>query len=153
MLPDKNGVLYTVTRDEPTSAHTSLGVKIALNGGQVAVLGVDKDEFDLFAAQMKTTQCDKTSCLNCFNTSSMPSLSYKMIATQFTEQHWNYIISPVIQATLNATGIVGNLVHSVLYGPEDYQGLVVKNPFFYKRLFTWLLFLTRLCVIPVLVNS
>ena len=27
-LPDKNGELYTVTRDEPTSAHTSLGIKI-----------------------------------------------------------------------------------------------------------------------------
>ena len=35
-LPDKNGVLYTVTRDEPTSSHTSLGVKVALNGGHAA---------------------------------------------------------------------------------------------------------------------
>ena len=37
-LPDKNGNLYTVTRDEPTSSHTSLGVKVALHGGQEAEL-------------------------------------------------------------------------------------------------------------------
>ena len=52
-LPDKNGVLYIVTRDEPTLAHTSLGVEIALKGGQAAVLGVVQDKSELFAAQMK----------------------------------------------------------------------------------------------------
>ena len=39
-LPDKNGDLYTVTRVEPTSSHTSLGVKVTLDGGQVAELEV-----------------------------------------------------------------------------------------------------------------
>ena len=33
-LPDKNGVLYIVTRDEPTSAHTSLVIKFALDGAR-----------------------------------------------------------------------------------------------------------------------
>ena len=79
---------------------------------------------------MGAAQCDKTSCLNAFKTSFMPSLSYRMIATQFTEQQWNKMISPAIQATLNAAGVVRNLAHAVFYGPEKYQGLVVKNPFF-----------------------
>ena len=30
-LPDKNDNLYTVTRDEPTSLHKSLGVQVALD--------------------------------------------------------------------------------------------------------------------------
>ena len=32
-LPDKNDVIYTVTKDEPVSSHMSLGVKVALKGG------------------------------------------------------------------------------------------------------------------------
>ena len=40
------------------------------------------------------------------------------------------MILPAIQATLNAAGVVRNLGHAVLYGPEKYQGLTVKNPFF-----------------------
>ena len=63
----------------------------------------------------------------------MPSLSYMMIATQFTEQQWNKMISPAIQATLNAAGVVRNLAHAVLNGPEKYQGLAVKNPFFLQQ--------------------
>ena len=88
------------------------------------------DGAPVFASQMGTAQCDKTSCLNVFNTSFMPSLSYKMVASQFTEQQWNKMISPAIQPTLNATGVMCNLAHAVLYGPEKYQVLAVKNLFF-----------------------
>ena len=44
------------------------------------------------------------------------------------------MISPAIQATLNAAGVVLNIAHAVLYGPEKYQGLVVRNPFFLKQI-------------------
>ena len=44
------------------------------------------------------------------------------------------MISPAIQATLNATGVVQNLAHVVLYGPKKYQGLAVKNPFFLQQI-------------------
>ena len=64
----------------------------------------------------------------------MPSLAYKMIATQFTEQQWNKMISPAIQATLNAAAVVQNLAHAVLYGPETYQRLAVQNPFFLQQI-------------------
>ena len=92
------------------------------------------EEAHVFALQMGRAKCDKTSCLNAFNTSFMPSLSYKMIATQFTEQQWNKMISPAIQATLNAAGVVRNLAHAVLYGPEKYQSLAVQNPFFLQQI-------------------
>ena len=105
-LPDMNDDLYTVTRDEPTSIHMSLGMLKPLSGGD-SDKGVGISEgVHVFASQMGTAQCDKTSCRNEFNTSVMPSLSYKMIATQFTEQQWNKMILPAIQATINAGGVV-----------------------------------------------
>ena len=85
-LPDKNSDLYTVTRNELTSAHTSLAMELTLSGCQ-AVQGLKiTGRAHLFASQMGAAQCDKTSCLNAFNTSFMPFLSYTMIATQFAEQ-------------------------------------------------------------------
>ena len=115
-LPDKNGELYTVAREEPTSTHTSLGMQFPLNGCQSDEGMVISDGSHLFASQMRTAKCDKTTCLNCFNTSFMPSLSCKMIATPFTEQQWNKMISPTIQTTLNAAGVVRNFAHAILYG-------------------------------------
>ena len=68
-LPDKNSELYIVTRDEPTSAHTSLGMQFPLNVGQSDEWVVITEGSHLFASQMGTAKCDKTACLNCFNTS------------------------------------------------------------------------------------
>ena len=44
------------------------------------------------------------------------------------------MISSAIQATLNSAGVVWNIAHAVLYGPEKYQGLVVQNPFFLQQI-------------------
>ena len=66
-----------------------------------------------------------------------------MIATQFTEQQWNKMISPAIQATLNAAGVVRNFAHAILYGPEEYQGLAVKNPYFLQEIIHIISFLTE----------
>ena len=84
-LPDKNDDLYTMTRDEPTYAHTSLGMELTLSGCQAAQGVKTTCAAHLFASQMRVVTCDKTPCLNAFNTSFMPSLSYKMVAFQFTE--------------------------------------------------------------------
>ena len=64
-----------------------------------------------------------------------------MIATQFTEQQWNKVISPAICATLNNAGMVHNLAHIVLYGSEDYQDLDVKNPFILQEIIHIIAFL------------
>ena len=44
------------------------------------------------------------------------------------------MISPAIQAILNAAGVVRNFAHALLYGPEVYQGLAVKNPYFLQEI-------------------
>ena len=78
---------------------------------------------------MNTAKCNKSSSLNAFNTSFMPTLSYRMIATQFTEQQWNTAIRPAIRATCNAAGMAKNIAHAILYGPLEYQGIGVQNPY------------------------
>ena len=85
-LPDKDGQLYTVNREEPTIAFESLDLWIDLANTLSKALDDVTGESQKFATQINNAKCDKTSCLNAFNTSFMPTLSYKMIVTQFSEQ-------------------------------------------------------------------
>lgn len=80
-LPDKNNIIYKVTREKPSSAHISLGVKSSLTGNQDAERDVMKGQSELFSPQIRATKCDKTSYLNSFKTGCMHSLVYPLLAT------------------------------------------------------------------------
>ena len=75
----------------------------------------------------------------------MPTLSYRMIAIQFTEQQWNKAIRPAIRATCNAAGMAKNIAHAILYGPQDYQGIGVKYSYFLQGIIHIIAFLNK-CV-------
>ena len=119
--------MYTVSRKEPTVAFESVGLRIDLANISSNAL----DDITLicqeFSTQINNTKYNETSCLNAFNTSFMPTLSYRMIAIQFTEQQWNKAICPAIRATCNAAGMVKNFPHAVLYGPLEYQGIGINS--------------------------
>ena len=84
-LPDKDGTLYTVFREEPTTAFESLGLRIDLANTSSNALEDITNVCQEFSTQMNNAKCNKTSCLNAFNTYFMPTFSYSMIAIQFTE--------------------------------------------------------------------
>lgn len=119
-------------REESSSAHTSLSVKIQTSN-QNAQKEVMKQKFKLFATQVQSAKCDTSCCLNLFNTGFMPSLSYLILTTQFSELEWNKIISSTICVLLNADGMVKTLAHAVPYALEKNQGLGVKNSFLSSR--------------------
>ena len=77
--------MYTVNREEPTTAFESLGLRVDLANTLSKALDDVTDECKKFLTQINNAKCDKTSCMNAFNTSFMPTLSYRMIATQFSE--------------------------------------------------------------------
>ena len=142
-LPDKDGQLYTVNREEPTKAFKFLDLRIDLAGTSTTALDDVTDEYQEFATQITNAKCDKTSCLNAFNTSFIPTLAYKIIATQFTEQQWNKTIYSAIRATCNTTGLEKSFPHAVLYGPLIYQDIGVKNPFFLQSIIHIITFLNE----------
>ena len=76
-----------------------------------------------YSTQMNNAKCNKTSCLNAFNTSFMPTLSYRMIATQFTEKQWNKAIRPAIRVTCNAASMAKNSVHAVFSDQPNIKAL------------------------------
>ena len=111
--------MYTVSREEPPEAYESLGLQIDLCGTSTATLDDNIHICQELSTQIDSAKCNKTSCLNAFNTSLMPTLSYRIIATQFTEQQWNKAIHPAIQVTCNAAGMAKNFFCVVLFGPQE----------------------------------
>lgn len=73
----------------------------------------------------------------------MPTLCYRMIATQFTEQQWNRAIRPAIRATCNAAGMTKNIAHAILYGPLEYQGIGLQNPYILQGIIHIIAFLNK----------
>ena len=63
-LLDKNGVLYIVTRGEPSLAHISPRVTSLLTGNQDVERVVLTGQSELFSSHTHAVKCDKTSCLN-----------------------------------------------------------------------------------------
>lgn len=133
-LPDKDEHMYTVSRQEPSASFESLGLRTNLCGTSDPALEDVTKVSQEFSTQMNNAKCNKTSCLNVFKTSFMPTLSYRMIATQFTEREWNKAIRPAIRVTCNAAGMAKNFSRAVLFGQQKYQGIGVKNPFFLQEI-------------------
>ena len=142
-LTDQDDNEYIVSRKEPTTAFESLGVPLDLAKQLPDSLNAVTKICHIFATQIKNAKCNKTSCLNKFNTSIIPTLSYRMISTQFTEQQWNKAIRPAIQATRNTAGMAKNISHAILHGPLDYQGIGVKNPYFLQGFIHIIAFLNK----------
>ena len=142
-LPDRDGNLHTVNREEPTAPFESLGLQIDLVNTSSKALGDVTLIYQEYSTQMNNAKCNNTSCLNAVNTSFMSTLSYRMIVTQFTEQQWNKAIRPAIQATCNAAGMKKNFPHAILYDPLEYQGIGVKNSYLLQEIIHIITFLNE----------
>ena len=142
-LPDQDGNMYTVNREEPPKAFEYLGVETDLaNRSSDALVNVTKICQE-YSTQMNNAKCNKTSCLNAFNTTFIPTLSYIMSATQFTKQQWNKAVRPAIRMIFNAAGMAKNIAHAILYEPLKYQGIGVKNPYFLQGIIHIIAFLNE----------
>jgi hypothetical protein len=133
-LPDENGNEYVVAREEVSTAFESLGVWLSLDRNQEKLKEVLTEKSHVFGSQVSTSKCSKNDALYTYNNSFMASMQYPMIATQFSESEWNKIIRPALQATLNSAGMTKSFPRKVLYGPELYQGMDMKHPFFLQEI-------------------
>ena len=142
-LTNEEGNEYTVSREESTTAFESLGVPLDLANTSPDSFNAVTKICHEFASKMKTAKCNKISCLNAFNTSFMSTLPYRMIATQFTEKQWNKAICPAIRATCNAASMAKNIAHAIFYGPLEYQGIGVQNPYILQGIIHIIAFLNE----------
>ena len=133
-IPNQEGNMMTIQREEPSSVNESLGIQLTLTGNQSKQKEVLKEKSEVFATQIRTRKCDNTTALWTFTNSFYPSMMYPMVATYFSEDDWNEIMRPALRATLSSAGMAKNFPRSIFFGPEKYQGLDVYHPYFLQEI-------------------
>ena len=81
ILTGQDDNMYTFSREELTTASESLEVPTDLANQSPNSLDAVTKICQVYSTQMNNAKCNTTSCLNAFNTSFMPTLSHRMIAT------------------------------------------------------------------------
>merc|ERR1711983_443439 len=95
-IPDQEGNMMTIKREEPSSVNESLAIQLTLTGDQSKQKEVLKEKSELFASQIRARKCDKTTALWTFTNSFFPSMMYPMVATHFSYNDWTEIMRPAL---------------------------------------------------------
>ena len=101
-IPDQDGNMMIINREELLSANESLGIQLTLTGDQSKQKDVLKEKSEVFAAQIRARKCNKTTALWTFTNSFFPSMMYPMVAIHFTKIKWMDIIRPAVRSSLSS---------------------------------------------------
>ena len=62
-IPDQEGNMITIKREEPSSVNELLGIQLTLTGDQLKQKEVLKEKSEVFATQIRMRKCDKTTAI------------------------------------------------------------------------------------------
>ena len=68
-IPDQEGNMMPIKREELSSVNKSLGIQLTLTDDQSKQKDVLKEKSEVFASQIRTRKCDKTTALWTFTNS------------------------------------------------------------------------------------
>ena len=63
------------------------------------------------------------------NRTFLPKIGYSLVTTTLSEEDHAKVMAPALNRALPNSKIQRNFPRSVLYGPEQYQGMGVENPY------------------------
>ena len=133
-IPDQEGNMMTIKREEPSAVNKFLGIQLTFTEDQSKQKEMLEEISEVFAAQIRTRKCDKTTALWTFTNRFFSSMMHLMVATYFTETEWLDIISLVVRATLSSAGMAFFFQRASFFGPEKFQGLDVYHPYFLQEI-------------------
>ena len=115
-IPDQDGNMMIIKREEPSSTNKSLGIQLTLTGDQPKQKEVLKEKSEVFAAQIRARKYNKTTTLWTFTNSFFPLMMYPMVVTHFTKTEW----ADTIRSAVNSAGMAKNFPRSIFFGPENF---------------------------------
>jgi hypothetical protein len=62
------------------------------------------------------------------HSSIMKLLEYLMMAVMLTKKEWDYIVAPILQATLPNMGYVPTFPCDIVYAPKELLGIGIMHP-------------------------
>ena len=129
-LTDRKGIQYVFDRLESSFAKETLGILIALDRNQKSLaLSLQKKAED-FVGKIRSSQYTVDTAMYTYNTCFLKSIEYSCIVTNFDSDQWNKILAPALENSLVKSAMARKFPPGVLYGPDLYEGLNIKHPYY-----------------------
>ena len=129
-LTDRYGICHAIDCLEPSFGKETLGVPIAPDGNQKTLaLSLRKKAVD-FGEKIRSSQCTADTAMYTYNACFLKSIEYSCIVTNFDSKKWNEILAPALENLLTKSAMARKFPRGVLYGPDLYEGLNIKHPYY-----------------------
>jgi hypothetical protein len=134
LITDVDGARSVLRRYEPNTGQETLGIMQAMDRNNLDEIRHLRTKAEAFADSMRTGFLSKSDAWYALNATVMKTMEYPMAATTMSEQEWNYILAPILKASLPKTGIDCSFPRDVLFGPSCLQGFGIMHPWYNQEI-------------------
>ena len=128
---DKNGVTQSLKRHPASYSTETLGVFLAPDGNMKAQIKHMRKKAEEYKDNIRASHLSRTDAWLSLHTTILKTIQYPIPALTLTADECKYIMAPIYDGALSASGYNNNMPRPVVNGPIDLQGLNIPN------LFTW----------------
>jgi hypothetical protein len=133
---------------KPHHAEETLGVYLAMDDNNVAEAKKLRQKTEEFADCIRTGFISWNDAWTALKSTIMKMFEYLMDAIALTKAKWDFIMSPVLMATLPQAGIIRTFPRNMVYAPANYCGLDIMHPWYHQELVH-----LKTCLSETLTNS
>ena len=126
---DKNKRIHAKPCLKPDEAKEMVGVFLSPDGKQTEQLTQLKLKAQKWAAFVKCGRLDYVSTWIALRTTILKTIEYPLAATTLTKKQCIAVMEPILKSALPRSNMVHNFARSVLYGPTQYQGMGLHDPY------------------------
>ena len=126
---DKNSTIHPLENLPPNQSKQMVGVTLAPDGNQDGQKEALLDKANQWAAYVKSARLDHETTWTALKTTIIKSIEYPLTATSLTKGDCITIMDPILKAALPRSNIVNNFARAILYGPVQYQGMGLHDPY------------------------
>lgn len=126
---DKNNCRQILQHVKSDEAKKMLGVHIAPDGNERQQLKIMKEQATKLGEMARTGYIQTHEAWIALNAVALKSIEYPLPALILSQSDHKTIMTPILNAFLPALGINRKFKRDVLYGPLEFQGLNIQNPF------------------------
>ncbi len=125
---DPNGIETNLQQLEVTEARETLGIYLSLNGDDSEQAAQLRKKTETFADCLRTGYIAKGDAWYCLQFSFMKTIEYPLEFCCLNQKQWEHVMAPLLLANLPKCGIVRTFPRTVVYGPKQFYGLGIRNP-------------------------
>jgi hypothetical protein len=128
LFNDETGLKEAIPKLSAHTAKKALGIFSRPDGKMYDEVRFLKSKAKLWADNLRVNRIGKEDAWYCLNSTIMKTIKDPLVATSLTAKQCKAIMSPMLTAGLHSIGIQRNLPQVLVYGPIQYQGLGVRDP-------------------------